>query len=227
MSIAEGNSGTSNANFTVTPSKAATTPSPSATPPPTAHRHLRHRFTPPPAALSPSPRRHTQTIAVKVTGDTTVEPAETFTVKPHQPTGATLARTTATATIKNDDAATPPQNGNTVVHSVVDDWGSGHTANMTLTAGSANLNSWTGIRRLQRLPTSGDRSDHQPHRYPLRRHQRLLQRPSPPARAPPSATRPAPGAVGFGADQYQGQRWGQSELTNADNPGRSQSPTCR
>ena len=64
------------------------------------HGHLRH-----PHVLPGSPP---QTIAVKVTGDTTVEPTETFTVALSNPSGATLSRATATATITNDDAAVTP-----------------------------------------------------------------------------------------------------------------------
>jgi GH18 family chitinase len=53
-----------------------------------------------------------QQVNVAVTGDTTVEPSETLTVTLSNPTGATLATTTATGTITNDDATpatvTPP-----------------------------------------------------------------------------------------------------------------------
>lgn len=49
-----------------------------------------------------------QQFSVSVLGDTTVEPAETFTVTLANPTNATLATATATGTIVNDDATTPP-----------------------------------------------------------------------------------------------------------------------
>ena len=43
-----------------------------------------------------------------MTGDTTVEPTETFTVTLANPAGATLGTATATGTITNDDSTTPP-----------------------------------------------------------------------------------------------------------------------
>ncbi|WP_319428522.1 Calx-beta domain-containing protein [Mycobacterium sp. RTGN5] len=141
-SVAEGNSGSSNATFTVTLSQASTTPvtvnystsSGTATAP--------GDFTAATGTLTFAAGVTSQTITVKVTGDTTVESSETFTVSLASPAGATISRTTATATITNDDVATPVPGNNSVTYAVVDDWGSGHTANMTVTAGQA-LKSWT------------------------------------------------------------------------------------
>ncbi len=45
----------------------------------------------------------TQVINVDVLGDTTIEPAETFTVTLSDPFGATIGRATATGTIIDDD----------------------------------------------------------------------------------------------------------------------------
>ena len=45
----------------------------------------------------------TATITVTINGDTTVEPNETFLVNLSAPSNATLARTSATVTILNDD----------------------------------------------------------------------------------------------------------------------------
>ncbi len=143
VSVAEGNTGTSNANFTVALSKATTNTVTVGYSTANGTAIAGDDYTATTGTLTFAPGVTTQTIAVKVTGDTTVEPDETFTVTLTNPTNATLNRTTATATITNDDVAPPPQNGNTVTHSVVDDWGSGHSANMALTAGSANLSSWT------------------------------------------------------------------------------------
>ena len=56
-----------------------------------------------------------------------------------------------TAAVKPAAAA-----GNTVVYSVVNDWGTGHTANMAVTAGSSNLTGWTvEFDTRRRSPTSG------------------------------------------------------------------------
>ncbi len=106
--IAEGNSGTTNATFTVTLSKPSTTPVTVnySTSPGTATAGT--DFTATTGTLTFAAGVTTQTITVKVTGDTTVEAAETFTVALSNPTGATIARTTATATITNDDVATTP-----------------------------------------------------------------------------------------------------------------------
>ncbi len=50
----------------------------------------------------------TQVIDVDVLGDTTIEPAETFTVTLSDPFGATIGRATATGTIVDDDDPTVP-----------------------------------------------------------------------------------------------------------------------
>jgi len=50
----------------------------------------------------------TQTLAVTVTGDSAVEPDETFTLNLTSPVNATLARATAVGTILNDDVAVIP-----------------------------------------------------------------------------------------------------------------------
>jgi len=47
----------------------------------------------------------TKTVSVTVNGDTTAEPAETFSVTLSAPTGATLAKASGTGTITNDDVA--------------------------------------------------------------------------------------------------------------------------
>ncbi|MCW1956995.1 MAG: cellulase family glycosylhydrolase [Mycobacterium sp.] len=144
VTVAEGNSGTANASFAVSLSKAATTPITVGYATANGTAKAGADYTAATGTVTFAPGVTTQTIAVKVTGDTVVEPAETFTVTLSNPTGATLARTTATATISNDDIATPPpSSGNTVAYSVVNDWGTGHTANMTLTAGSSKLSNWT------------------------------------------------------------------------------------
>ncbi|MGB0435755.1 MAG: cellulase family glycosylhydrolase, partial [Mycobacterium sp.] len=56
--------------------------------------------------------------------------------------GATIADGTAVGTITNDDVATPAPGVNSVVHEVTDDWGSGHVAEITVTAG-AGIDGWT------------------------------------------------------------------------------------
>jgi aryl-phospho-beta-D-glucosidase BglC (GH1 family) len=108
VTVAEGNTGTTNANVAVTLSKAATTPVSVKYATANGTAKAGTDYTAASGTLTFAPGVTSQTIAVKVTGDTVVEPTETFTVKLTNPTGATLSRTTATATITNDDTITPP-----------------------------------------------------------------------------------------------------------------------
>jgi hypothetical protein len=58
--------------------------------------------------LSFSPGVTVQPVTVYVTGDTTVEPNETFTVNLYNPYNATISVAQATGTILDDDASPPP-----------------------------------------------------------------------------------------------------------------------
>ncbi|WP_445167946.1 Calx-beta domain-containing protein [Mycolicibacterium sp. Dal123E01] len=140
--VAEGNTGTSNATFTVTLSKAATTPVTVGYSTANGTATAGADFTSTTGTLTFNPGVTSQTVTVKVAGDADVESNETFTVALSSPTGATITRATATGTITNDDVATTPANNNAATYSVASDWGSGHNANITVTAGQ-NLNSWT------------------------------------------------------------------------------------
>ena len=103
--VAEGNSGTTNAVFTVTLSKPSTktvtvgygTANGTAT--------AGSDYTASAGILTFAPGVTTQKVNVAVTGDTAVEPTETFTVKLANPGNATLGTATATGTITNDDTA--------------------------------------------------------------------------------------------------------------------------
>ncbi|NTY61545.1 cellulase family glycosylhydrolase [Mycolicibacterium sphagni] len=106
--VAEGNSGTTNATFTVTLSKPSTTPVAVNYSTSSGTATAGTDFTVTTGTLTFAAGVTTQTITVKVTGDTAVEPTESFTVALASPSGATIARTTATATITNDDVATTP-----------------------------------------------------------------------------------------------------------------------
>ncbi|EHB55226.1 glycoside hydrolase family 5 [Mycolicibacterium rhodesiae JS60] len=106
--VAEGNAGTSNATFTVTVSKSSTTPVTVNYATSNGTATAGADFTTATGTLTFNPGMTSQTVTVKITGDTAVEAAETFTVALSSPTGATIARGTATATITNDDVATTP-----------------------------------------------------------------------------------------------------------------------
>ncbi|MBW4662233.1 MAG: VCBS repeat-containing protein [Drouetiella hepatica Uher 2000/2452] len=105
VSVAEGNSGTTAATFTVTLSQAvsqAVTVS-YATANGTATAGSDYTAIPL-TLLTFNPNDTEETITVNITGDTTFEPDETFTVTLASATGATISQSTGTGTILNDDA---------------------------------------------------------------------------------------------------------------------------
>ncbi len=140
---AEGNSGSSDLGFTVSLSEASsdavtvgyTTANGTAT--------AGSDYTANSGTVSFAPGVISQQLNVAVLGDTAVESNETFTVTLSNPTGATLAAGAAIGTITNDDVATPAPGVSSVVHTVGDDWGSGHVADIILTAGDSSINGWT------------------------------------------------------------------------------------
>ncbi len=129
VSISEGDSGTSNAVFTVTLANPGagsatvnfSTANGTATAP--------NDYTSTSGTLTFGPNITTQTISVPIIGDTTVEANETFTVLLSGATNATLGRATGTGTIINDDVPTLSINSGNV-----DEGDSGITnANFTVT----------------------------------------------------------------------------------------------
>ncbi len=114
VSIAEGNSGPTNLVFTVTLSQSspqATTVA-YATANGTATAGSDYAATT--GTLTIPANQSSATISVPISGDTTVEPAETFVVNLTTPTNATIADNQATGTITNDDQATLSINDVTV-----------------------------------------------------------------------------------------------------------------
>jgi hypothetical protein len=129
-SAAEGNSGTTTLSVPVTLSAASkstvtvdyATANGSAT--------AGSDYTAASGTLTLRPGETEKTIPVSVTGDTSIEPNETFTVTLSNPVNATIANGTATATINNDDTAVPvtpgsykgsTQNGNFVFFTLTGD----------------------------------------------------------------------------------------------------------
>jgi hypothetical protein len=105
VQVVEGNSGTTNAVFTVTLTGAtALTATVSFA---TANNTANFSdYQPTAGQLSFSPGETTKTITVAVIGDTINEPNETFFVNLNTPTNATLSRSTGVGTILNDDTPT-------------------------------------------------------------------------------------------------------------------------
>src|SRR6185295_16536074 len=84
----------------------------------------------------------TKTIVVPITGDTTVESNETFTVSLAAASGATIADGSAVGTIVNNDAA-PPSSGDLEAYlTLVDSWNSGFNANIVVHNDGSSMSGW-------------------------------------------------------------------------------------
>ncbi|MEI6699483.1 MAG: Calx-beta domain-containing protein [Mycobacteriaceae bacterium] len=137
--------GTAQAAFTVSLSKASTTPVTIGYATTNGTATAGTDYTATTGTLTFAPGVTSQQINVPILADTAVESSETFTVTLSNPTGATIAGATATGTITNTPVAvTPPptNSGGSVTYTVADNWGSGFTGTMNVTAGQT-LNGWT------------------------------------------------------------------------------------
>jgi aryl-phospho-beta-D-glucosidase BglC (GH1 family) len=131
VSVTEGNSGTSNALFTVSLSAA------SAQPVVVAYATANDTATAPSDYTARSGTltfaagsTAAQVITVPIVGDTTVEASETFRLNLSNAIGAALARTFGVATIVDNDQ---PAGGVTSAFTVSDNWGAGYVATLKLT----------------------------------------------------------------------------------------------
>ena len=109
--VAEGNSGTGTAAFTVTLSRASATAVTVGYSTANGTATAGQDYTAASGTLTFAPGVISQKLNVAVAGDTVVEPDETFTVSLANPSGAALGTATATASVTNDDTAvvvTPP-----------------------------------------------------------------------------------------------------------------------
>ena len=104
--VTEGNSGTVNLTFTATMSAASINPVSVSYATGGGTATAGTDYTAATGTLTIPGGATSGTIVVVVTGDTTSEPAETFTLTLSNPVNATLARTAATGTINNDDGTT-------------------------------------------------------------------------------------------------------------------------
>lgn len=103
----EGNSGTTNLGFTVTLSKASSTPVTVNYATSNGTATAGQDYTSSSGTITFAAGQTSKTVNVAVAGDSTVESNETFTVTLSTPSGATISRASATGTIKNDDVAPP------------------------------------------------------------------------------------------------------------------------
>ncbi|MFO1081352.1 MAG: Calx-beta domain-containing protein [Reyranellaceae bacterium] len=141
-SVTEGNSGSKLMTFTVTLSQAASAAVSVAYATADGTAKAGSDYTAASGTLTFAAGETSKTVSVAILGDTAVESDEAFSLVLSAPSGATLARGTATGTIANDDTA-GPAGGATLGYSVASNWGSGFTGAMTLTAGTTAINGWT------------------------------------------------------------------------------------
>lgn len=141
--VAETDTGTANVVFTVTLDKPSATPVSVAYATSDGTATAGSDFTATSGVLTFAAGVVTRQITVPILGDTTVEPDETFTLTLSDPNGVTIADGSAVGTITDDDVAAPAPGGASAVFAVTDDWGSGFTAAVTVTAGASGLNGWT------------------------------------------------------------------------------------
>ncbi len=106
VSVTEGNSGTTNANFTVSLSASSTNTVTVNFATANGSAAAGSDYVATSGTLTFAPGTTSQNITVQVNGDSSVEPNENFFVNLSNPTNATIAVGQGTGTINNDDAAT-------------------------------------------------------------------------------------------------------------------------
>ncbi|ORB29191.1 chitinase [Mycolicibacterium parafortuitum] len=142
-SVTESNSGSKNLVFVVTLDKPASSAVSVAYTTSNGTATAGSDFTASSGVLTFAAGATTAHIAVPILGDTAVEADETFTLTLSNPNGVTIADGSAVGTILNDDVVTPAPGNSSAAMVVNDNWGSGFTATVTVTAGSAGLDGWT------------------------------------------------------------------------------------
>jgi chitinase len=142
VSLTEGNSGTSNALFTVSLSTASSQPVTVAYATANDTATAPSDYTVKSGTLTFAAGSTTaQIVTVPIVGDTAVESSETFRLNLSNAIGAALARSFATATIVDNDQ---PAGGVTAASNVSDNWGAGFVAGIKLTNNrTAAITPWT------------------------------------------------------------------------------------
>jgi aryl-phospho-beta-D-glucosidase BglC (GH1 family) len=142
VTVTEGNSGTKVATFTLTLSQPAsqTVTVAYATSNGTATAGSDYQAVS--GSVTFAPGVTAQTISVTIFGDTVVEANETFSVLLSNPVNATLSTSKGTGTIVDDDGQQAASVA--VAFKVVDDWGTGFTADMTIRNNTTTaVHGWT------------------------------------------------------------------------------------
>ena len=150
ITVTEGNSGTTNATFTVKLSQASTQPVTVTYGTSDGSARAGSDYTAVSGSLTFQPGQTEKQITVPVIGDTQVEPNESFTLTLAGAQNATIAKASATGTIQNDDAAAPPPAPpaasvtSTAEFNVANEWNSGFTGGFSIKhSGSSPLQNWT------------------------------------------------------------------------------------
>lgn len=141
LAIAEGNTGSKFATFTVRLNAASSVPVTVgySTQDGTARAGLDYTATS--GSLTFAPGVTAMNVQVAILGDQLVEGDEAFKLVLSNPTNALLSNSQATGTIQDDDA---PASGASVSYAVKDDWGTGFVAEMTIkNLGTTAVNGWT------------------------------------------------------------------------------------
>ncbi len=139
--VTEGNSGTTNATFTITLSAPSSTDVTVRYASADGTATAGSDYTATSGTVTFAPGETTKTVTVAVRGDMVVESDETFALNLSGSVGALIGRTRATGTIVNDDIA--PSSG-AITFAVSDDWGAGFVAGVTVkNTGATAINGWT------------------------------------------------------------------------------------
>ncbi len=142
ISIAEGNSGSSQAKFVVRLSQASSTPISVNYSTANGTATAGSDYSAASGTLTFAPGVTSMEVPVSVLGDTVSELDETFLLNFSAASGAVIGTPSVTATVLNDDA--PPAGASNVKLKVTSDWTSGYTAEVTITnSGTTAINGWT------------------------------------------------------------------------------------
>jgi len=146
LSVTEGNSGTSLATVTVSLSKASTSPITVNYATADGTATAGSDYVAGSGTVTFAPGETSKTVAISINGDTTSEADETLQLRFTNATNATLLKTSATVTIKNDDTPpAPPAASDTAILAVTGTWFPGFGGEITVknTTGIAITNGWT------------------------------------------------------------------------------------
>ena len=146
INVTEGNSGTSLATVTLSLSKASTSPITVNYATADGTATAGSDYVAGSGSVTFAPGETSKTVAVTINGDTASETDETFQLRLSNAANATLLKTAATVTIKNDDTPpAPPASADTAILALTGTWFPGFGGEITVknTTGVDITNGWT------------------------------------------------------------------------------------